>query len=185
MKLRPEEKAFLRQLALAAVEAAVRRLDPPDPHQLAQKEGLELGPHLLAPSGVFVTLHRQDQLRGCIGYIEGHRPLVDAVVDNGRSAAVKDPRFTPVTEAELPSLTVELSVLTPLEPVAGPEEIVIGQHGIVLNIRGQRAVFLPQVAAEQGWDLATTLGHLSLKAGAGPQDWQEGATFQVFEAEVF
>ena len=80
-KLNPREKAFLRRLALAAVEAAVRRLDPPHPHQLAEQEGVELEPRLLAARGVFVTLHQEDQLRGCIGYIEGHRPLVDLHAD--------------------------------------------------------------------------------------------------------
>jgi AmmeMemoRadiSam system protein A len=134
---------------------------------------------------VFVTLHRQGRLRGCIGYIEGIKPLAEAVVDNGRSAAVGDPRFAPVTAGELDQLEIEVSALTPLRPVSGPEDIEIGRHGIVLAKGGRRAVFLPQVAPEQGWDLTTTLGHLALKAGLGPDGWQEGARFEVFEAEVF
>ena len=96
-----------------------------------------------------------------------------------------DPRFAPVSEGELSGLDVEVSVLTPLVSVNGPEDIEIGRHGIVLSAQGRRSVFLPQVAPEQGWDLETTLGHLSLKAGLSPHAWQEGAEFQVFEAEVF
>jgi AMMECR1 domain-containing protein len=75
--------------------------------------------------------------------------------------------------------------LTSLVPVAGPEEIVIGRHGIVLSKGGRKSVFLPQVAPEQGWDRETTLTHLALKAGLGPDAWREGCEFLVFEADVF
>ena len=179
------EKDFLRQVATAAVTAAVHGRQPPDPVELATEAGLEMGPALEAERGAFVTLHSGGQLRGCIGYIEGVKPLVYAVLDNGRSAAVGDPRFAPVKPAELPQLTIEISALTPLRPVAGPQDIELGRHGIVLAKGGARSVFLPQVATEQGWDLHTTLGHLALKAGLAPNGWQEGARFEVFEAEVF
>lgn len=183
--LKPGEKTFLLGLAWRAVQAAVRGSSPPDARLLARKQQVELEPRLTARRGVFVTLTGPAGLRGCIGYIEGLKPLIDGVVDNGRSAAVGDPRFPPVQEHELPDLAVELSVLTPLVAVSGPEGIEIGRHGVVFNAQGRRAVFLPQVAVEQGWDRETTLGHLSLKAGLAPHAWQEGATFQVFEAEVF
>lgn len=183
--LKPGEKTFLLGLAWRSVQAAVRGGNPPDARLLARKQQIDLEPRLLAKRGVFVTLTSDAGLRGCIGYIEGHKALVDGVVDNGRSAAVGDPRFPPVQEHELPDLSVELSVLTPLVAVAAPENIEIGRHGVVLNAQGRRAVFLPQVAVEQGWDRETTLGHLCLKAGLAPHAWQEGATFQVFEAEVF
>lgn len=179
------EKSFLLDLARQAVAQAVRNQEPPDPQLLATEAGIELEPRLAAKRGAFVTLHRDGQLRGCIGYIEGHLPLVDAVAHNGRAAATQDTRFPPVTVAELPLLDIEVSALTPLQTVARPEDIVVGRHGILLEKQGHKAVFLPQVASEQGWDLATTLGHLALKAGLGPHDWQEDALFQVFEAEVF
>lgn len=185
LELTGPEKAFLKDLAVAAVAAAAEGHPPPDPRQRAVETGLELSRRLLDRRGVFVTLHQDGQLRGCIGYIEGHRPLIDAVVENGRSAAVGDPRFSPVQPPEIPSLDIELSVLTPLVEVSEPEDIAIGRHGILLTMGQKKAVFLPQVATEQGWDLATTLGHLALKAGAAPHAWQEGARFQVFEAEVF
>jgi len=175
----------LREVADLAVTAAARDTAPPDTHALARRAGIALEPRLAAKRGAFVTLHLDGQLRGCIGYIEGHVPLIDAVARNGWAAAREDPRFTPVSAAELPHLDLEVSALTPLTAVAGAEDIIIGQHGILLEKGGHRAVFLPQVASEQGWDLTTTLGHLALKAGLGPDGWQEGARFRVFEAEVF
>ena len=185
MKLTETEKAFLKDVAARAVAAAVRDQAPPDVSGLAEGAGVDLEPRLSTKRGAFVTLHLDGKLRGCIGYIEGHRSLAAAVADNGRSAAVGDPRFAPVSEMELPDLDIEVSALTPLVEVKGPEDIVIGRHGIVLEASGRKAVFLPQVAKEQGWDLATTLGHLALKAGLAPNGWQEGARFKVFEAEVF
>jgi len=90
-----------------------------------------------------------------------------------------------VTAAELPQLEFEISALTPPRPVASYHEIVLGRHGMVLAKRGRSAVFLPQVAPEQGWDLPTTLTHLAQKAGLRADDWKEGAEYLVFEAIVF
>ncbi len=179
------ERDFLREVALLAVQNAVKEQDPPNTRDLARMAGVDLTPRLLVKRGAFVTLHLAGKLRGCIGYIEGHLPLVDAVARNGRAAALEDPRFAPVSLAELPQLDLEVSALTPLRTVARPEDIIIGRHGILFEKQGHKAVFLPQVAPEQGWDLETTLGHLALKAGLSPGDWHEGALFQVFEAEVF
>ena len=183
-----EEKIFLRDVAQRAVEgAALGRpaLDPIAVAALADDAGINLDPRLNAHRGVFVTLTTAGRLRGCIGYIEGIKPLVNAVADNGRSAAVGDPRFAPVTSGELPDIHIEISALTPMEPVTGPGEIVIGRHGVVLVKEGRRAVFLPQVAPEQGWDRDTTLTHLALKAGLEADAWRQGAEFLVFEADVF
>jgi len=172
-------------IARLAVEAAVRGGPAPDTRALAAERGLDLEPRLASRRGAFVTLTAAGRLRGCIGYIEGINPLVDAVADNGRSAAVADPRFDPVSEKELAHLEIEVSALTPLVEISGPEEIVIGRHGVVLVKAGRRAVFLPQVAVEQGWDRDTTLTHLALKAGLGPEGWRQGSEFLVFEADVF
>jgi AmmeMemoRadiSam system protein A len=183
--LNDEEKKFLHLVARQAVEAAAKNLDGPDPMALATEAGIKVGRRLTDHRGAFVTLTRDGRLRGCIGYIEGIKPLMDAVADNGRSAAVRDSRFAPVTSGELAEIHIEISALTPLVPVTGPEEIIIGRHGVVLAKQGRRAVFLPQVAPEQGWDRDTTLTHLSQKAGLGPDSWRQGAKFLVFEAEVF
>jgi len=140
---------------------------------------------MLAPTGVFVTLHERGALRGCIGHIFPQEPLAQAVISNAVSAAFHDPRFAPVTAEEIPRLHLEISVLTPPRAVSGPEAIVVGRHGVLLERGGRRAVFLPQVAPEQGWDRETMLGHLAVKAGLPRDAWRQGASFQVFEAFVF
>jgi len=178
------ERRFLAHLAREAVVAAVCGGPPPVAARAATAAGISLSPRLRANRGAFVTLTRRGHLRGCIGYIEGIKPLVEAVVDNGGSAAVNDPRFAPVREDELNDLHVEVSALTPLRAVAGPQDIEIGRHGVVLAKGRRRAVFLPQVAPEQGWDLATTLEHLACKAGLPADAWREDCEFQVFEAEI-
>jgi AmmeMemoRadiSam system protein B/AmmeMemoRadiSam system protein A len=182
--LTADERAFLVRLARRAAAAAATSEPPCDPAVVAAELGLALSPRLLAPRGAFVTLHRGGQLRGCIGFIEPVAPLVRAVVDNAMSAAVRDSRFPPLREDELDDLEVEVSALTPLREVSGPREIIPGRHGILLRRGRRQAVFLPQVATEQGWDLATTLDHLALKAGLPADAWREGCTFEVFEAEI-
>lgn len=185
LELTPQERAFLRELARQCVTAAASGQKAPDPRQAAETQGLTPGPTLLQKRGAFVTLTQNGQLRGCIGYIEGIKPLLEAVAENAASAAVGDPRFPPVTPAEIPGLELEISALSPLWDVQGPEDIVIGTHGILLDMNGRRSVFLPQVAPEQGWDLETTLTHLALKAGLAPDAWRQDARFHVFTAEVF
>ena len=83
------------------------------------------------------------------------------------------------------ALRYEVSVLTEPTPVKGPGDIVIGRDGVILSKRGRRAVFLPQVAPEQGWDVPTMLKYLSLKAGLAADDWKSGAAFETFRAQVF
>ena len=100
-------------------------------------------------------------------------------------AGLRDPGFLPVAANELGKLVFEVSVLTEPTSVKGPEVIVIGRDGMILRKRGRSAVFLPQVAPEQGWNVPTMLMHLSLKAGLGPDDWKSGADFETFRAQVF
>jgi MEMO1 family protein len=147
--------------------------------------------NLAAPAGVFVTLHnrgekakRAGRLRGCIGVMVAREPLVDALIHAAVSAA-HDPRFPPLAADELPGIGLEVSVLSPMHEVASPQAIVLGTHGVVLSKGGRRAVFLPQVATETGWDLPTFLSQLAVKAGLGPDAWRSGATFEVFTAQVF
>lgn len=135
--------------------------------------------------GAFVTLHEKGRLRGCIGEIAPRRPLYEAVVDQAFNSAFRDYRFPAVTADELPELNFEISALTPPREVDSFEDIKIGEHGMTLSKHGRSAVFLPQVAPEQGWDLAQTLTHLAMKAGLPPDAWKEGAKFTVFKAIVF
>lgn len=182
--LDPREQAFLLDLARETVRAAVRRRPLPGTELPA---GLPADGPLGEHRGVFVTLteKRDGQLRGCIGNIFGDRPLLDGVIENAVNAALHDPRFPAVTPEEEPRLHLEVSVLTPLQTVPGPEAIVIGRDGVLLEKQGRRAVFLPQVAPEQGWDVPTMLRHLAMKAGLAPDAWKEGASFRVFQAQVF
>ncbi len=135
--------------------------------------------------GVFVTLHKHGQLRGCIGNILPYQNLMLSLWGRAQDAALNDPRFDPVTPDELKDITYEISILTPPEPIAGPQDIVIGRHGVVMKKLGHSAVFLPQVAPEQGWNVEQMLTALSLKAGLRRDDWQSGASFSVIEAQVF
>jgi AmmeMemoRadiSam system protein A len=180
-----DERAFLRELARRAVSAAAHGGAAPDPEAVARERGLPLSERLQERRGAFVTLHDGERLRGCIGMIEGRLPLARTVADNARAAAVEDPRFPPVTPDELSNITLEVSALTPLRAVDGPAGIEVGRHGVLLQKHGRQAVFLPQVAAEQGWDLSATLTHLCRKAGLPDDAWREGAHLHVFEAEVF
>ncbi len=134
---------------------------------------------------VFVTLHKGQQLRGCIGEIFPSQPLYQSVIHNAINAALHDPRFPAVTDQELAKLHIEISALTPPTSVESWRDIRIGLDGIVLKKGNHSAVFLPQVAPEQGWDLETTLTYLAQKAGLGPDAWKQGAEFLTFQAEVF
>jgi AmmeMemoRadiSam system protein A len=133
----------------------------------------------------FVTLKENSQLRGCIGDIFPRQPLYKSVISNAINAGVNDWRFSPVTETECNNITIEISALTPPAPIASPNEIRIGIDGVVLRKNGLSAVFLSQVAPEQGWDVNQMLTELSLKAGLPGDAWKEGASFLVFQADVF
>jgi AmmeMemoRadiSam system protein A len=143
-------------------------------------------PELETPSGAFVTLKRHGELRGCIGYVLPHRPLVEAVAENGINAAIHDPRFPPLQADELSGLEVEVSVLTPPQPIASYRDFRVGEEGIILDQGGRSAVFLPEVATEQGWGREQTLNHLARKAGLPEDAWKRpDARFRTFRAQVF
>jgi AmmeMemoRadiSam system protein B/AmmeMemoRadiSam system protein A len=143
-------------------------------------------PALLQERGAFVTLRKHGELRGCIGYLIGDRPLYLVVQNMAVSAAVGDQRFPPVTEEELSELEIEISVLSPLEQVESVDQIQVGLHGVIIRRGLKQAVYLPQVAPEQGWDREEMLENLCLKAGLSKEAWKKGGTqFYVFTAEVF
>ncbi|MCE5283407.1 MAG: AmmeMemoRadiSam system protein B [Deltaproteobacteria bacterium] len=142
-------------------------------------------PAAMAPRGVFVTLKKQGNLRGCIGRMIPDRPLAVLVGTMALQSAFEDPRFNPVTAEEVPKLEIEISVLTPMKPVASPEEIVVGRDGVLLRKGSRSAVFLPQVAPEQGWGRDEMLDQLCMKAGLPSGAWRQGARFETFQAVVF
>jgi len=138
-------------------------------------------------TGAFVTLKKRGALRGCIGTLECRRPLVEEIARVAVSAAREDPRFDPVSPAELGELDVEVSVLGPLEEIdpLDPGAIVIGTHGLVVEQGPRRGLLLPQVAIEWGWGREEFLAHTCAKAGLQPDAWQKGAKVYRFAAEVF
>jgi MEMO1 family protein len=179
--LSEQDEEQLLKLARGTLEYYLEHKCPPTPEAL----GVEITPSMEAVMGAFVTLHKDKQLRGCIGEIFPRRPLYEAVIAHAVNAGVNDHRFAQVEQAEVPSLHFEISALTQPAPVDSQEDIIIGKHGIVIDKNGRRAVFLPQVAPEQGWSLKETLEHLCAKAGLPRDAWQEGMAFTVFEAIVF
>lgn len=141
-------------------------------------------PHLREARGAFTTLHEDGKLRGCIGYVMAVAPLEQTIRETARAAALEDPRFPPVTEAELGSLQLEISVLSPMFAIA-PEDVVVGRHGLMVSYEGRRGLLLPQVAPEWGWERETFLEQTCRKAGLAPDSWKRGAKIEAFTAEVF
>jgi AmmeMemoRadiSam system protein A len=107
-----------------------------------------------------------------------------SVHGNAINAALRDPRFRPVREEELGAIEVDVSILSPIRDIQSPDEFKVGRHGIILEKGMYRAVYLPEVAVEQGWGMEEALSSLSMKAGLGPEAWREGARFKVFESVV-
>jgi len=140
--------------------------------------------NLAAPGAAFVTLTKNRRLRGCIGYTEASAALSRVVQECAVAAATGDPRFPPVSPDELPSLRVEISVLTPLVPIL-PGEVEVGRHGLMVAKGRMRGLLLPQVPVEWGWDRETFLDQTCVKAGLPPSAWRHGATLRAFTAEVF
>ncbi len=139
----------------------------------------------LRRAGAFVSLHRQGDLRGCIGHPEADQPLSDVIGRCAIAAARDDPRFPSVSLAELDELDIEVSVLGEIQPVSQVDEIEIGRHGLIAEQGWRRGLLLPQVATEQRWNLETFIRQTCVKAGLQPDAWQHGARLFRFEAEVF
>lgn len=145
--------------------------------------------------GAFVTLNTypDHKLRGCIGYIEPIKPLIDTIVDNAMNAATRDPRFMPLRPKELDSVVVEVSILTPPEPIKVKKpkdlinEVVIGRDGLIAEMPPfYKGVLLPQVPIEENWDVETFLAHTCWKAGLNFDDWlNPKVKFYRFSAEVY
>jgi uncharacterized protein len=135
--------------------------------------------------GLFVSIHKDGELRGCIGNVHGAGPLYRTVGECAISAAVGDPRFVPVTRDELTLIDFEISVLSPMQRVLDITEIEIGRHGLLVTKRGYRGLLLPQVATANGWDRETFLRETCRKAGLRYDDWKDGAAIHRFSAFVF
>jgi len=147
--------------------------------------GIEITSGMSQIMGGFVTLQKHGQLRGCIGEILPTRDLYKVVLERAVDSAFHDYRFSPLIRPEFNEIEIEISALSMPEPVDSWRDIIIGKHGMTLTKDGRSAVFLPQVAPEQGWGIEETLTHLSVKAGLSPDAWRNNCSFEVFEAIVF
>ncbi len=181
-KLDENEQSTLIKVARDTLETYVKKRELPDidsgKYTFTQK--------LKEKRGVFVTLNKNGNLRGCIGHILPRESLCNAVMDNTVNSSTKDMRFAPVSKDELSEIDIDISVLSPIKKISGPEQFIPGLHGIIIRMGGMSAVFLPQVATEQGWDKDETLNHLCRKARLPVYAWKdEGMEFFIFTAQVF
>jgi AmmeMemoRadiSam system protein A len=176
-RLSSDDCRLLLDLARRAISSAI-----------IEKRILDFSPYpstLTQPAGAFVTLHRDGQLRGCVGQVEASDPLGDAVARAAINAALHDSRFPAVEADEVRRLEIEISVLSPPEPIA-PETILPGHHGLLIVKGEHRGLLLPQVAAGRQWSSQRFLEETCAKAGLPRDAWRDPATrIFAFTAEVF
>jgi AmmeMemoRadiSam system protein A len=178
LKLNDQQKKAMIEKVHAAIEQKLfgkSRNEPPslDDEVFSQQYGL------------FVTLTISGGLRGCIGYVEGVKPLREAVEDMALQAAFHDPRFYPLKKEEYDRLKVEISILYPVEKVDDFEQIEVGRDGLIMERGMRKGLLLPQVASDHGWDRERFMNETCRKAGLESFCWENGATVYKFEAEVF
>ncbi|WP_045216922.1 AmmeMemoRadiSam system protein A [Desulfonatronovibrio magnus] len=176
-ELSAQEKDYLKQLAWLSIKVAFEEnINYPEPPTEKMKEKL----------GAFVTLKIKGKLRGCIGHIIGDKPLWKTIIRMASQAAFHDPRFPPLQKAELNSINLEISILSPLSKVDNPQDIVPGKHGLLIRQGAHSGLLLPQVAVEWKWDRNTFLANTCRKAGLLDNCWQDPNTeIFWFQAAVF
>ncbi len=176
--LSKEEQKVLLKLARDTIEMWVgERKRPP----LPEAKGL-----FGEKCGAFVTIHRKGQLRGCIGNMVGHGPLVETIQEMAIASSTGDPRFRPVSEEELKEIDIEISVLSPMREIKDANEIEVGKHGILMSRGMYHGVLLPQVATEYKWNRTQFLEHTCVKAGLPEDAWKDPKTkIEIFSAQVF
>jgi len=177
----PDDRGrIMLAIARAAIYSSLGR-------SLAADEG---APWLSEPGACFVTLTINGELRGCIGSLEPYRPLLQDLKQNALAAAFRDPRFPPLSERELESVRVEVSLLSPVAPLAFRDEadalaqLRPGVDGVILEYGRNRGTFLPQV-----WEQLPTprefFRHLKMKAGLHPNFWADGVRLSRYTVEKF
>lgn len=151
----------------------------------SESDAMTPGAGLRQQRGAFVTLSMAGHLRGCIGTFRPQEPLWKVVLRMAVAAAIHDPRFPPVQAEELKAIEIEISALTPLRIITDIDQIKVGTHGLYITQGPAGGVLLPQVAVEYGWNRTEFLQQTCRKAGLPPDAWQQGATIEIFGAEVF
>ena len=172
------EKKYLLQLARRTVVRQLQNI--PAANEAFFSENLK------TKTGAFVTLHKQGQLRGCIGYVEAFMPVQEAIASLAVSAAFNDPRFPTLSAAEVELVDLEISVPTPAVPVGDISQIEIGRHGLIIKQGFRHGLLLPQVATEYHWDVSTFLEQSCRKAGLPADAWNKpDSSLSCFEALIF
>jgi uncharacterized protein (TIGR00296 family) len=180
--LTADEGAMAIKMARNTIEAAVRGSPVPS---------TSLPPVFSEKRGVFVTITRSGELRGCIGYPYPVLPLREAIPSAAKGASLEDPRFPPVNVSELQQIRIEVTVLTPPEPLAvepghRPGAVIIGKHGLIARGAGRSGLLLPQVATEYSWSCEEFLAHTCMKAGLPANCWKRSETeILTFEGQIF
>jgi len=175
--LAPETRRALLASAREAIASTLEKRPPrwPDEAKVADES-----------CGAFVSLHIGSYLRGCIGRMSSGDPLYETIRTMARAAAFEDPRFPPLSAGEFASVNIEITVLAPLRRISDLAEIEVGRHGVHIMKGMRSAVFLPQVATEQGWDRDSLLEELCRKAGLPPGSWRSpDSVISIFEGLVF
>jgi AmmeMemoRadiSam system protein A len=126
--------------------------------------------------GAFVSLHKKEELRGCIGTCAPRAPLFETVVKMTEAAAAQDHRVQPIARNELGAISIEITVLSPLTAPSDPLALEVGKYGLHVARDGRRGVLLPQVATRYGWDIKTFLEQTCLKADLSKNAWQDADT---------
>ncbi len=163
MELTRKEQEDLLEIARSSIVAALKgEVLPP---------ARTNSPSLLQKRGVFVSLKKQGELRGCIGFIESDQSLVETTQEAALKAAFEDPRFDPLQEEEMDDIDIEISVLSPIKQIKDIKEIQIGRDGLIIERGGARGLLLPQVATEYGWKCEEFLENTCRKAGLPPNAW--------------
>lgn len=176
--LTQEDKATLHEIAKTVINNSCKGEPIP-------KFNVD-SPRLKEPRGAFVTIHKNGQLRGCIGQIRALKPLYETISEMAYAAAFEDPRFPHLRAEELPYIDIEISVLTPFRKISDVKEIELGKHGLMMKRHGYSGLLLPQVPVEWNWDKKEFLEHTCLKAGLPKDAWKDTDTeIYVFSAEVF
>lgn len=172
-----EERTRLMMIAREAIVRALHHEAPPDVSTVSGA--------LARRGGAFVTIRLDNELRGCIGYIESDLSLAHVVAEVAVKAARDDPRFPPLSVDEAELVSLEVSVLSPMHEVKDPGEIQVGEHGLLLELGRNRGLLLPQVATEFGWGREEFLAHTARKAGLPAGAWRDpDAKLYLFRAEV-
>ena len=176
--LTSHEKKYLHDLVAAVIKARLEGFAVPDevPESAVLRE----------KRGAFVTLKKNGELRGCIGYIEAYKPLYQTIREMALAAAFNDPRFPELKAQEWPEIEVEISVLTPLREIDDPDIVEVGKHGLLIRHADSTGLLLPQVALEYGWSREEFLAHTCNKAGLAADCWRRSGTrLYIFSADIF